>query len=123
MCIIQNLITMNSLIDNFRYTRRYRAEVSSGIGNFMNCLDILTKLSVITNCLIIFFTSTTFREIFTRGSHRSYTDWTVTKFLIIIVITEHVLMLVQMGINIFIDDKPEFVKVGERERNIICNTY
>ena len=28
-----------------------------------------------------------------------------------------------MILGIFIDDKPEFVKIGERERDILCRTY
>jgi len=32
MSIIQNIITLNSQIDNMSYSRRYKAEVSSGIG-------------------------------------------------------------------------------------------
>ena len=114
MSIIQNIITLNSQVDNMSYSRRFKAEVSNGIGQFMDCLDILTKFSVMTNCLIIFFTSAKFREVFTKGTTESITDWDLTKFLIVVIIIEHVLMVIQILLSIMIDDKPEFVKSGER---------
>lgn len=66
------------MINNFNYSRRYKAEVSAGIGYFANCIDILTKLSVMTNCLIIFFTSTKFKAHYTKDGKDSETDWTLT---------------------------------------------
>jgi len=72
-----------------------------------------------TNCMIVFFTSDTFREVYTAGSVNSITYWDLTKFLVAIVILEHILMICQMCLSVLVDDKPEFVKVGERERNIL----
>jgi hypothetical protein len=44
-------------IKNLEYGRRFRAEVGNGIGAFMDCLDILTKVSIWTNIGGIYFTS------------------------------------------------------------------
>ena len=59
-----NYIIIRSSMNNFTYIRRFKAEVSNGIGNFMDCFEILTKLSIITNCGTIFYTSRRFRKIF-----------------------------------------------------------
>lgn len=37
-----NFIQMASQINNFKYTRRFKAEVGNGIGTFMECIEILT---------------------------------------------------------------------------------
>jgi hypothetical protein len=58
-----NFIQISSQMRNFSYSRRFKAEVSNGIGSFANCLEILTKLSVITNSLILFFTSHAFQRL------------------------------------------------------------
>ena len=58
-----NFIQIASQMRNFSYSRRFKAEVSNGIGSFTNCLELLTKLSVITNSLILFFTSHAFQRL------------------------------------------------------------
>ena len=57
MSCICNFIQMKSQINNFQYSRRFRAEVGSGIGSFMDCFDIITKFSVFSNVGILFWTS------------------------------------------------------------------
>jgi hypothetical protein len=61
--------------------------------------------------------------VFTKGTKESITDWDLTKFLIVVIIIEHVLMVIQILLSIIIDDKPEFVKTGERERDILLSKY
>jgi hypothetical protein len=94
MSFIQNTITISSQVNNFSYARRFKAEVSNGIGSFVSCLEILTKLSVMTNCMTIFFTSSTFQKIYVEGDASSVTKWSYAKFLIIVLVTEHVLMII-----------------------------
>lgn len=75
------------------YSRRFRAEVSNGIGFFSNCIEILTKLSVMTNVLIIFFTSDTFKMMFSDFGPKPYFNWSLYDFLKVVVIVEHSLMI------------------------------
>mmetsp|Transcript_28020 Transcript_28020/g.42370 ORF Transcript_28020/g.42370 Transcript_28020/m.42370 type:complete len:293 (-) Transcript_28020:820-1698(-) len=50
MSVISNTFQINSQINNFKYIRRFKPEVSNGIGNWMTCLQTLSQLSIITNC-------------------------------------------------------------------------
>jgi hypothetical protein len=59
---------MVSQINNFKYTRRFKAEVGNGIGTFMDCLDILTKISVMSNCALLFWTSKYFHALFVSAA-------------------------------------------------------
>ena len=54
-------------MDNFTYSRRIKAEVANGIGEFLNCMEILVKLSIISNVGTLFFTSNTMFKMFTTG--------------------------------------------------------
>lgn len=47
-----------------KYTRRFKAEVGNGIGSFMDCLEILTKISIMSNCAMLFWTSKYFKALF-----------------------------------------------------------
>jgi hypothetical protein len=55
---------MKGQIGNMKYTRRFKAEVGNGIGSFMDCLEILTKISIMSNCAMLFWTSKYFRALF-----------------------------------------------------------
>ena len=55
---------MKSQINNMKYTRRFKAEVGNGIGSFMDCIEILTKISIMSNCALLFWTSKYFRAVF-----------------------------------------------------------
>jgi|TARA_B110001450_G_scaffold242707_1_gene253300 hypothetical protein len=50
-------------------TRRFKPEVSDGIGNWMNALEILSTLSIFFNCIFIYFTSSTYQHLFLGKSH------------------------------------------------------
>jgi len=62
--LICNNIQISSQINNFTYERRFKAEISNGIGEFMNCLEILVKFSIISNMGTLFFTSRTMIRMF-----------------------------------------------------------
>jgi hypothetical protein len=160
-----NFIQISSQMRNFSYSRRFKAEVSNGIGSFANCLEILTKLSVITNSLILFFTSHAFQRLlvaveasavltnmpsataaaagaaYARGcevevdarvnrfdqvvraapllgaavpSGKPFAD--LTEFLVFVVAVEHGILMLAMFLGYAIEDKPEHVIKGERER-------
>ena len=120
-----NYIIIRSSMNNFTYIRRFKAEVSNGIGHFMDCFEILTKLSIITNCGTIFFTSRRFRKIFVKSHENgeAITSWNLTQFLIFLLIVEHVLMILQMFFGAVINDAPDFVIEGERDRKQLHDNY
>ena len=99
---------------NLSYVRRFKAEVSNGIGSFMHCFEILTKLSIITNCGTIFFTSRRFRKLFVGdgGNKDAITAWDLTQFLVFLLLVEHLLMITQMFISLVIQEAPDFVIEG-----------
>ena len=97
--------------------------MSYGIGSFMYCLSVLTKLSVMTNCGTLFFTSKTFKKIFVAGHGRAITSWTETEFLIAVLVVEHILMILQMVVGVAVDEKPEFVTRGERDRQKLLENF
>lgn len=61
---ICNYIQMKGQIGNMKYTRRFKAEVGNGIGSFMDCIEILTRLSIMSNCAMLFWTSKYFKALF-----------------------------------------------------------
>ena len=47
LSFISNSFEMGSQIRNFKYQRRFRAQMSYGIGNWMGCLENLSQLAII----------------------------------------------------------------------------
>lgn len=106
---ICNFIQMKSQINNFKYTRRFKAEVGNGIGTFMDCIEILTKISIMSNCALLFWTSKYFKALFVSASISGDTssidkgsfegvksithDWTPTDFLKALIYVEHGIIL------------------------------
>jgi hypothetical protein len=60
MSLISNHIKFKSQVKNLKYFRRFKAEVSNGIGSWMTCLDQLSQISVYLNCMTLYFTSKVF---------------------------------------------------------------
>ena len=100
---------MKSQINNFRYSRRFKAEVGNGIGTYMECIEILTRLSVMSNCALLFWTSKYFRVLFVSSTSEEDKDktlhpslasvnsithgWTNTDFLKGLIYVEHCCIL------------------------------
>ena len=57
MSLVNNHIKINSTVKNLRYYRRFKAEVSDGIGSWMKSLEILSQISIFLNCATLYFTS------------------------------------------------------------------
>ena len=53
-----------------------------------------------------------------ENTHRNITMSTI-EFLIFVIVVEHVLLILKTFIEQTIDDTPDFVVIGERERNSI----
>jgi hypothetical protein len=63
ICLISNQILLKSVKNDFEYMRRFMPQISIGIGQFMYMLDLITYASVIINCALIYFTSTTYTKL------------------------------------------------------------
>lgn len=134
--LICNNIQISSQINNFSYERRFKAEISNGIGEFMNCLEILVKLAIISNMGTLFFTSRTMIKLFIgrRDSEGAvivdpdygtpfFPSWNKLEFAIFVLSVEHILIIMQMFIGIIIDDKPDYVIHGEREQKDLLDNF
>jgi hypothetical protein len=107
----------------------------------MDCLEILVKLSIISNCALLFWTSKYFHVLFVSagsdGLHGSRGDlnkgmssissitsgWTNTDFLKAVIYVEHVIILFQIFLRQIVTDvTPEIIK-GERDRATILTTH
>lgn len=130
---------MKSQINNFKYTRRFKAEVGNGIGSFMDCLEILTQLSVISNCALLFWTSKYFKLLFVSAGNEDATikannpglasvksiteGWTQTDFLKAVIYVEHVIILFQIFLKQVISDVTPKIITGERNRSTLLATH
>lgn len=124
--LFSNNIQINSQINNFTYERRIKAEVSNGIGAFMNCLEIIVKFGIISNIGTLFFTSNTIFELFTTGWYDIkgfFPSWDRLTFAIFLICLEHGLMVCQMFIALVVDDTPEYVMRGDKERKDLLENY
>ena len=128
MSYISNYIQMQSQINNLGYSRRFKAEVSNGIGNWLTCLQILTQFSIFTSCACIYFTSRTFRNLLVHGEAyegiSALSDpFEMVQFFLIVVVVEHVVMVTKILLEMIIEDVPQSVVNGERERNAIIQKF
>jgi hypothetical protein len=111
----------------------------------MECIEILTQLSVISNCALLFFTSKYFHLLFvsaksdnendltnasiiannpTLGNVHSITQgWTQTDFLKALVYVEHVCILFQIFLKQSISDITPKIITGERNRATMLATH
>lgn len=64
MSLISNSLQIHSQVANFKYCRRFKPDVSNGIGNWESCLSQLSQFSIIINSSIIFFTSKMYYKMF-----------------------------------------------------------
>lgn len=127
LSMICNYFEMKQSISNLKYKKKFKAEVSTGIGNFMECLNILSTFAIMINAFLICFTSKVFKKLFT-GQHeldvKPIASWEVATFLTLVFGIEHIMMLVKIIVEFTITKHPEFIKTGEMEREIIAkNLY
>jgi hypothetical protein len=74
MSLISNYIQIQSQVSNFKYTRRFKSEVSSGIGSWMTCLETLAQMSIMTNCAMVYFTSKIYHKMFVMDVYKKSDD-------------------------------------------------
>lgn len=126
MSLISNLIQIQSQVSNLKYSRRFEAEVSNGIGSWMICLQTLAQISIFMNCYTVFFTSKIYHKIFVEGDEETKTitvGWDAVKFLMLVIIVEHGLLLFKIFLEQTIEDCPEFVVKGQVDRSTLINNF
>lgn len=74
LSMICNYFEMKQQIECLKYEKKFKAEVSVGIGNFMGCLEIISTFSIMINAFLICFTSKVFKDWFTGDA----VGWEVT---------------------------------------------
>ncbi|KAG8471076.1 hypothetical protein KFE25_009497 [Diacronema lutheri] len=91
--------------------RRPRYRGATGIGSWLNVLEFLTVFSVVTNMLILFFSSSVTRD--ALGN-----TFSLTNVLLIVVFVEHLLFALKLGIAIGIDDVPRWVERARTRQSL-----
>ena len=92
----------------------------------MDCLTVLAQLAIMVNAGIIYFTSKTYRKLFTKGPDQVsdfVSDWSLLEFLIMMIIIEHILLVVMIFVEQAIPDVPEQVIQGQTERAQLLNNF
>ena len=126
MSLISNLIQVQSQVKNLKYLRRFEAEVSNGIGSWMLCLQTLSQLSIFMNCFTVYFTSKVYYKLFVEGDEEIQTltaGWDAVKFLLLVIIVEHGLLLFKIFLEQTIEDCPDFVVKGQVDRSTLINNF
>ena len=137
MSLVNNHIKIKSQVKNLRYFRRFKAEVSDGIGSWMNSLETLSQISIFLNCATLYFTSKVYVQIFVGSNHKyaegeqdkdtlfhTITDgWDLASFLVMLILVEHGMLIIKIVIDQLIEDTPIEIVEAERERKAICEKY
>lgn len=95
----------------------------------MYFIDLLAQFSIIMNCAIIYFTSPIYRKIFvysvdnTTASDSLFHFNSLTEFLIHVIIIEHILKILKIALETCIEDTPEDVANGIKERQQLEKNY
>ena len=56
-CYFCNLITMSSILNEFKFKKRSLPEISIGIGHFLYMIELISFATVIVNAAIAIYTS------------------------------------------------------------------
>lgn len=135
MSYISNGIQIKSQITNLQYQRRFKAEVSNGIGSWLGRLESLSQVAIIINCAMCYFTSHVYQGLFVAFEERmknaddikpitaNPNGWALLDFFLFVVAAEHLLLLLKLLIENLIDDVPEEVQLGGRERQAVTNQF
>jgi len=84
------------------HMRRPRYRGATGIGSWQSVLEFLVAFSVVTNMLILFFSSKWLRDFLAATLPARYV-------LLVVVIVEHLLFLLKLGISVYLPDTPAWV--------------
>ena len=93
----------------------------------MDCLEILTKISIMSNCAMLFWTSKYFKALFVSvGRDRDDLSfehikpitghYTLTDFLKLVIYVEHAIILFQSFMRQIVSEGTPHIIRGERDR-------
>ena len=115
---------------------RQKPEVANGIGSWLQAIEILGHVNVVTNCILIFFTHKTYKNIFVADHEHDISDDDVinefdienfgidlAKFVMAIVLLEHLIIGLKFLISFMYSDEPEVVVEGLKDRASILSQY
>ena len=92
----------------------------------MICLQTLAQISIFMNCYTVFFTSKIYHKIFVEGDEETKTitvGWDAVKFLMLVIIVEHGLLLFKIFLEQTIEDCPEFVVKVQVDRSTLIKNF
>jgi hypothetical protein len=140
MCsLIANYIKLYMLTHENKTKRRQMPQISIGIGQFMYMIRLLSHMAIVVNMSIVYFTSSTFRQLFVTDREAKtvcfgFTEKCivvqpkaklfahVSSFLVAIIVVEHVIELIQFLIAKLFEDDSSFIKM-ERINSIMFKQY
>ena len=102
--LINNTIEFRGELYMNRIKKRNRATGASGIGAWLWIIDLLSIVSVIANCGILFFTSQKLQESL---------DFDPIERFYIVILAEHGLIILKMFFRSIIPDQPAWVTKAE----------
>ena len=115
---------------------RQTPEVDNGIGNWMQAIEILGHVNVVTNSILIFFTHKTYKNVFVADHEHDISDDEVinefgienfgldlAKFVMYIVVLEHLIIGMKLLISFMYNEEPEVVVEGLKDRANILRQY
>ena len=121
-----------------QYLRRFRAEASFGIGNWLNHLDTLCIGGVIINCYATYFISSTNEPIFVKSEENSTTEpsnpnrfkslrintgWDKLGFFMFVVAIEHVILIMKLIFQNFKNNLPADLQVNEQHKQALIQNF
>ena len=120
--MLSNHLQIKIQAHNTRITRRGKPEIAISIGTWIDCLEFLGKINVVTNTVMLFFTFRNFRKIFIdTGEEFSEFEvnslgWESLYFLMFLMAVEHFVFFLRLVIRNYSEVNPPFVKQGQIER-------
>ena len=105
--ILHNIIDMRmDLFINYSCIRRRLAETATNIGPWMNITEFMATVAVISNCLLLYFSSPRLRSFIAENIGPNYED---TYMLWIILGVEHVILAIKYFFQAIMADMPGWV--------------
>ena len=95
-CYVCNMITMRSIMSEFKYKQRQLPEISIGIGQYLQMIEMISFITVIINSAIALFTSNRVEKYLHKGDPYKFDKYS---YLLIILGCEHALIVTKFIIR------------------------
>lgn len=138
---MKNGIRLYMLTKDNMNNRRTMPRISIGIGQFLYMIQVLCHISIVSNMSIVYFTSSTFRNLFIASPDEGYHQVCIgnttmcveasastkmfmssASFLAVVVVVEHSIELLQFVLAKYNENDDSFVKM-ERINCILMKQY